>query len=458
MQSRVVEKLGKSLPKMVTSLPGEKSKELLKIREANVPSGVSYGAPTFIKRGEGAMFEDVDGNIMLDFVGGIGVLNIGYSNPEVVEVIKEQVEKYMHTCINVIQYEPYIKLAEKLNKIVPGNFEKKTMFVNSGAESVENAIKIARKYTKRTEVVVFTGAFHGRTNLTMGMTSKVKPYKHGFGPFAPGVHRAEFPYIYRTPNGISEEEAISYYIKQINKFFLEIVEPTDVAAIIIEPLQGEGGFIPTDIAFVKELRRICDEHGILLIADEVQTGYCRTGKMFATEYWAEAGVYPDLVTSAKSIGGGLPISSVTGRTEIMEASQAGGIGGTYAGNPVAAVGALKIIEIMERDNYAQKSNEIGKVVKARLNQMKDKYEIIGEIRGLGSMVGLELVKDRETKAPASEETKAIINECSQNGLIALSAGIRGNVIRFLMPLCITEEQLKAGLDILENAINKVTSK
>ena len=458
MESIVVESLRNSLPRMVTALPGPKSKELLAIREENVPVGVSYGTPVFIERGEGAVFEDVDGNVILDFVGGIGVLNIGYSHPEVVEVIKEQSEKFLHTSINVIQYEPYIRLAEKLNQIVPGNFEKRTMFINSGAEAVENAIKIARKHTKRSEVVVFSGAFHGRTNLTMQMTSKVKPYKHGFGPFTPGIHRAEVPYIYRRPEGISEENAVEYYKNQINKFFLEVVEPTDVAAIIIEPLQGEGGFVPVHLDFIKELRRICDENGILLIADEVQTGYCRTGKMYATEYWAEAGVYADLVTSAKSIGAGLPISSVTGRAEVMNSSQVGGIGGTYGGNPVAVVGALKVIEIMERDNYAQKSMDIGKVVTDRLTDMKDKYEIIGEVRGLGAMIGLELVTDRKTKSPAAAETKAVVSECANNGLILLNAGLRGNVIRFLMPLCITDEQLECGLNIIENAIKKVSNK
>lgn len=455
MESIVLESLGTCLPKMVTELPGEKSKELMKLRETHVPSGVSHGAPVFINRGEGAMFEDVDGNVILDFVGGIGVLNIGYSNPEVTQVIKEQVDKYLHTSINVVQYEPYIRLAEKLNSISTGDHSKKTMFVNSGAEAVENAIKISRKYTNRTDVVVFTGAFHGRTNLTMGMTSKVKPYKHGFGPFTPNIHRAEFPYTYRTPDGIGENNSVEYYINQINKFFLEVVDPTDVAAIIIEPVQGEGGFIPVDIRFIKELRRICDENKIVLIADEIQTGYCRTGKMFATEYWAEEGIYPDIMTSAKSIAAGLPISAVTGRSEIMEASQVGGIGGTYSGNPVAAVAALKVIEIMERDNYAQKSMDIGDTITSRLNVMKEKYDIIGDIRGLGSMIGLELVTDRNTKAPASTQTKAIINECSKNGLIVLSAGSRGNVIRFLVPLCVTEEQLKVGLDILENAVKKI---
>ena len=250
------------------------------------------------------MFEDVDGNIMLDFVGGIGVLNIGYSNPEVIEVVKDQVSKFFHSSINVVQYESYLRLAEKLNSIIPGNYKKKTMFVNSGAEAVENAVKIARKYTGRTEIVTFTGGFHGRTSLTMGMTSTIKPYKLGFGPFAPGIHQAEFPYIYRRPAGVSEENAIKYYIEKLKNFFLEKINVEDVAAVVIEPLQGEGGFLPTPIEYVRELRRICDENGILLVCDEVQSGYCRTGRMFATEYWADNGLYADIVTSAKSLGAG----------------------------------------------------------------------------------------------------------------------------------------------------------
>lgn len=445
-----------SKPKMVTKLPGPKAKALLKLREENVPSGVSYGVPTFIKRGEGAMFEDVDGNIMMDFAGGIGVLNIGYSQAEVVEAVKEQCEKFFHTSINVIQYEQYVRLAEKLNNIVPGNFKKKTMFVNSGAEADENAIKIARKYTGRSEIVTFTGAFHGRTALTMALTSKVKPYKFGFGPFPTGIHRAEFPYIYRRPKGIKEEDAVEYFIEKLHNFFLEEVNPEEVAAIIIEPVQGEGGFISVPIEYVKELRKICDENGILLICDEVQTGYCRTGRMFACEYWAEYGIYPDIMTSAKSIAGGMPLSAVTAKAEIMESAQAGGIGGTYCGNPVATTAALKVIEVMQRDNFAEKAKHIGDIAIKRLNKMKEEYAIIGDVRGVGAMIAIELVKDRKTKEPAKDEVKAIIKECNQNGLVVLDAGIRGNNLRFLMPLVITDEQLNIGLDIIENAIAKIS--
>lgn len=442
-------------PKIITPIPGPKAQELLRLRERNVPAGVSGHVPTFIKRGEGALFEDVDGNVFLDFAGGIGVLNIGYSHPEVVEVVKQQSEKYFHTSINVVSYEQYVRLAEKLNKLIPGNFEKKTMFVNSGAEAVENAVKIARKYTKRTEIIAFTGAFHGRTLLTMTLTSKVKPYKFGFGPFAPGVHRADFPYVYRRPEGLAEKDVTSYYIYKLERFFLENVAPENIAAIIIEPIQGEGGFILPPDEYVKGLRRLCDKYGILLIADEIQSGFCRTGKMFATDYWAEMGVYADIVTSAKSIAAGLPLSAVTARSEIIECAQVGGIGGTYCGNPISTAAALKVIEIMERDNYAYKANHIAEISMERFNDMKEKYELIGDVRGRGAMMAIELVRDRKTKEPAKEETKMILRECWKNGLVLLSAGVLGNNIRFLMPLVVTDQQLNIALDILENAVAKV---
>ena len=445
-------------PKMITEVPGPKSQELLKVREENVPKGVSGMVPTFIKRGEGALFEDVDGNVFLDFAGGIGVLNIGYSHPEVVEAVKEQCDKYFHTSINVVLYEQYVRLAEKLNQLVPGDFPKKTMFVNSGAEADENAIKLARKFTKRSEVVAFTGAFHGRTLLTMTLTSKVKPYKFGFGPYAPGVHRMLFPYCYRCPYGLEKESCDFHCAKQFEDFFLEQVAPEDIAAFILEPVQGEGGFVIPPDEFIIELRRVCDKYGILLIADEVQTGYCRTGKMFATEYWAEKGVYADIVTSAKSMGAGLPISAVTARAEIIDAAQVGGIGGTYSGNPLASTAALKVIEVMEREFFADRGQHIGKLCMSRFEDMKEKYDIIGDVRGLGAMVAIELVKDRETKEPAKDETNNIIAECYKNGLVVLSAGVRGNVIRFLMPLVVTDKQLEMGLDILERAIEKVSRK
>ncbi len=440
-------------PKIKTEIPGPKSKELLIKREENVPKGVSQGAPIFANKGEGALIEDVDGNVFLDFVGGIGVLNIGYSHPEVIQAIKDQSEKFLHTSINVVLYEQYIKLAEELNELIPGNFKKKTMLVNSGAEAVENAVKIARKYTKRTEVIAFTGAFHGRTNLTMGLTSKVKPYKFEFGPFAPGIHRMQFPYCYRCPYDKKRESCNLYCADQFESFFIEVVDPSEVAAIIIEPLQGEGGFVLPPDEYITKLRELCDEHGILLIADEIQTSYGRTGKLFAIEHW---NVEPDIVTTAKSIAGGMPLSTVTARAEIIEAAHVGGIGGTYCGNPVAAAAALKVIEVMQRDKLSDRAQRLGDIFRDELNKLKDKYEIIGDVRGRGIMLAIELVKDRETKVAAKEETGKIIKECLNKGLILLSAGTRGNVIRFLVPLVVTEEQIMKAVEILDDAFAKIT--
>jgi len=439
-------------PGIVTpEVPGPKAQELLALHKENVPSGVSNVLPTFVKRAEGALFEDVDGNVFLDFAGGIGVLNIGYSNAEVVEVVKEQAEKFFHTMINNVYYEQYGKLAKELNLLMPGDHAKKTFFVNSGAEAVENAIKIARKYTKRTEIITFTGAFHGRTLMTMSLTSKVKPYKFGFGPFAPGIHRMEFPYCYRCPFGLDRKTCGLHCANRFEDFFLEEVDASEVAAVIIEPVQGEGGFILPPDEYVERLRKICDENGIVLIADEIQSGFARTGKMFAHDYWS---VTPDLVTTAKSMAAGLPIAAVTGKAEIMDATHAGGIGGTFAGNPLSAAAGLKVVEIMKRDDFPAKAMHVGQLMKQRLEKMRDRFSMIGDIRGRGAMLAVELVKDRDTKAPAAEETGAIVKECWKNGLLILNCGVRGNNIRFLMPLVITDDQLNAGFDILEKAFEK----
>lgn len=442
-------------PKVVTQLPGPKSAELLKIKERNVPFGVSTGLTVFANRAEGAMIEDIDGNVFVDFAGGIGVMNVGHCIPEIVEAVKAQCDKFFHVNFNVVLYEQYALLAEKLNALVPGNFEKKTLLVNTGAEANENAIKLARRFTGRSEIIAFTGAFHGRTYMTMALTSKVKPYKFNFGPLPSGVHRAEFPYVYRRPEGIKEEDAIKYYLQRLDDMFLEEVAPDQVAAIILEPILGEGGFVVPPDAYIAELRKICDKHGILLIADEVQTSYCRTGKMFACDYWAEYGVYPDILVSAKSIGAGIPISAVTARKEIFDSVTAGEIGGTYCGNPLAATAGLKVLEIMQKYDYAGKANHIGQIAISRLQEMQKKYDLIGDVRGRGAMVAVEFVKDRATKQPAKEETKAIVEECRRNGLIILNAAVRDNVIRMLTPLVITDEQLNVGLDILDKAIAKV---
>lgn len=441
------------LPKIITdTLPGEKAGEMIERRKAATPSAIGCVYPVVIKRGEGAMIEDVDGNRFLDWIGGVGVLNVGFSHPEVVEAVKEQAELYFHGMFNIVTHHGYVELAEKLADIAPVRGEKKkAFFANSGAEADENAVKIAKAYTRRNNIIVFSGAFHGRTLLTMSMTSK-KAYAVGMGPFPDGVYRAQFPYYYRNPEGMPKEKACDYYVQSIYEVFEQCAPADTIAAIVVEPLQGEGGFIPAPIEWVKAVRKICDEKGILLVADEVQSGFCRTGRMFASMYWREAGVEPDIIATAKSIAAGIPLSAIIAREEIMEAPAKGTIGGTYCGNPLACAAALKTIEIMERDHLAERSCEIGKKVMARYEEWKEKYDVVGDVRGLGGMVGLELVKSQSTKEPAPVLTSALIQECVRNGLMIEGAGTYGNVIRFLAPLVMTDEQLEAGLQIMEKAL------
>ncbi len=443
------------LPEIKTeTLPGPKAKEIIARREAAVPSAIRCGYPVVIEKGEGAMIEDVDGNKFLDWIGGVGVLNIGFSQPEVVEAVKAQADKYFHGMFNVVTHEGYVSLAEKLGEIAPVmGSHKKVYFANSGAEADENAVKIAKAFTKRQNIIVFSGAFHGRTLLTMSMTSK-KAYAVGMGPFPDGIYRAQFPYYYRNPAGMPEEEQVTYYLDSIRDVFEQCAPADTIAAMVVEPLQGEGGFIPAPIEWIKAVRRICDENGIVLVADEVQSGFCRTGRMFASEYWKEAGVQPDIIATAKSIAAGVPLSAIIARDEIMEAPAPGTIGGTFCGNPLACAAALKTIEIMERDDLAGRSCEIGEKVIARYTEFKEKYECVGDVRGLGGMVGIEFVRDKASKEPAPELTSAIINECAQHGLLVEGAGTYNNVIRFLAPLVMTDEQLACGLDIMEAAIRK----
>ncbi len=447
--------LKNALPKLITELPGPLSKKVIEKRQAILPRGIGCEAPCVINRGEGAMFEDLDGNIFMDWIGGIGVLNVGHCQPEVVKAAQDQLERYAHVQINCVHYSEYVDLAEKVSSIAPVKGDvKKTMFVNSGSEALENAVKFARRFTKRTEIVTFTNGFHGRTYFTLAMTSKVENYKTGIGPFPGGVSKLDFPYMYRRPHGLTEEQGMAYYIEKLNIFFKEHVEAASVAAIVVEPILGEGGFVPVPLEYVKALRKVCDDNGILLVADEVQCGYSRTGKMFASEYWEEIGCAPDMLTSAKSIAAGLPISAVTARAEIMDSCDPGEVGGTYGGNPVAAAAALKVIEFMEREDLPGRAMEINKIIMKRFNEWKEKYAMVGDVRGLGAMVAIEFVKDKETKEPAAAENKAIIKECAMNGLLLQEAGIRGNSIRFLMPLVLTNEQLDTGLNILEKAMNK----
>lgn len=448
-----------ALPEIITeTLPGPKAKEVIERRAKATPVAIRCGYPVVIKKGEGAMIEDVDGNKFLDWIGGVGVLNIGFSQPEVVEAVKSQADNYFHGMFNVVTHEGYVALAEKLSKIAPVKGEdKKAFFANSGAEADENAVKIAKAYTKRPNIIVFSGAFHGRTLLTMSMTSK-KAYAVDMGPFPDGIYRAQFPYYYRKPEGMPEEKLLDYYMQSVYAVFEQCAPADTIAAMVVEPLQGEGGFIPAPIEWVKAVRKVCDEKGILLIADEVQTGFCRTGRMFATEYWKEAGVQPDIIATAKSIAAGVPLSAIIARTEIMDAPAPGTIGGTYCGNALACAAALKTIEIMERDDLAGRSSEIGERVMARYNAMKEKYECVGDVRGLGGMIGIEFVKDKVSKEPDAALTSAVINECAQNGLLVEGAGTYNNVIRFLAPLVITDKQLERGLDIFEAAVCKVCDK
>ena len=445
--------LREALPKIVTgTLPGPKGQEIMDRRAKAVPNGIGTAYKAVIKRGEGAMFEDVDGNIFLDWIGGVGVLNIGYSNPECIEAVKEQADKFFHSMFNITTHEGYVALAEKMNEIVPvKGDQKKTMFVCSGSEADENAVKIARNYTGRPNIIVFTGAFHGRTSLTMTMTAK-KAYAVGMGPFPDGVYRAEFPNLYRAPGNMTEAEAIDYYVKKLEDVFIEATPYDASAAIVFEPVQGEGGFVPAPIEWVKAVRKICDEHGILMICDEVQCGWARSGKMFASQYFAEAGAAPDIMTTAKSIGAGLPLSAVTARAEVMDAVTGGTIGGTFGANALSAASALKVAEVMQRDDYPAKAMHIAEVGMKRFNEWKDKYEVVGDVRGLGAMMGVEFVKSKATKEPNAELVGKIVQTAMNNGLLLEAAGTYNNVIRFLCPLCVTDEQMEAGLKIFEDAI------
>lgn len=441
-----------ALPKVVTNLPGPKALEVISRRDNSMPAAIKCGYPCVIKRGEGAMFEDVDGNVFLDWIGGVGVLNIGYSNPELIEAVKEQSEKYFHAMMNITTHERYIELAEKINKVAPVKGDaKQTMFANSGAEANENAVKIAKGFTKRPNIIVFTGAFHGRTQMTMTMTGK-KAYAIGMGPFPDGVYRAEFPNIYRAPKGMADEDKIKYYVDNLEHMFVEAAPADSVAAIIFEPIQGEGGFIPAPIEWVKAVRQICDKHGILMITDEVQTGWSRSGSLFVSDYYKEAGCAPDIMTTAKSIAGGLPLSAVVAKKEIMDAVPTGTIGGTYCGNPLACASAFKVMEVMEKEDYPGKAKKIGAIAMEKFNEWKEKYEVIGDVRGIGSMIGVEFVKDKATKEANAEIVGKIVNYAVKKGLMLEAAGTYGNVIRFLCPLCVTDEQLKKGLEIYEEAI------
>ncbi|MGP2442801.1 4-aminobutyrate--2-oxoglutarate transaminase [Streptomyces sp. JW3] len=433
--------------RLVTAVPGPKSQQLQARRTAAVARGVGSTLPVFVTRAGGGIIEDVDGNRLIDFGSGIAVTSVGASAEAVVRRAAAQLADFTHTCFMVTPYEGYVAVAEALAELTPGDHAKKSALFNSGAEAVENAVKIARAYTKRQAVVVFDHGYHGRTNLTLALTAKNMPYKHGFGPFAPEVYRVPVAYGYRWPTGAENAgpEAAAQAVDQIAKQ----VGAENVAAIVIEPVLGEGGFIEPAKGFLPAIRQFAAEHGIVFVADEIQSGFCRTGQWFACE---DEGIVPDLITTAKGIAGGLPLAAVTGRAEIMDAAHAGGLGGTYGGNPVACAGALGAIETMKELDLNAAARRIEEVMKARLTAMAEKYEVIGEVRGRGAMIAIELVKDRATKEPAPETTAALAKACHAAGLVVLTCGTYGNVLRFLPPLVIGEDLLTEGLDIIEQAL------
>jgi 4-aminobutyrate aminotransferase/(S)-3-amino-2-methylpropionate transaminase len=430
--------------------------QLAERRNRQVPRGVANLNPLFIAKAEGALLTDVDGREYIDFAGGIGVNNVGHRHPRVLAAIQDQLEAYLHPCFHVMMYEPYVQLAERLNQIAPCRGEKKTMLVNSGAEAVENAVKIARHYTRRAGVICFDNAFHGRTLLTMSLTSKVRPYKLHLGALAPGIFRAHFPYCYRCPWGLRYPQCQVHCGEEYfeEDFFKHHVDPEEVAAIILEPIQGEGGFITPPPEYLGHIRRICDRYGILLILDEVQTGFGRTGRMFACEHF---GVEADIITSAKSLAGGLPLGAVTGTATIMDSVHTGGLGGTYGGNPLACRAALAVLEVIEAEKVLERSQELGRRVRAELMNLHGRYQIIGEVRGLGAMLAMELVRDRASKKPAADEAKKLTAFCREHGLIILDCGTLGNNIRTLMPLTITPEQMVKGLTILEEGLKRISA-
>jgi 4-aminobutyrate aminotransferase/(S)-3-amino-2-methylpropionate transaminase len=426
---------------------------LMERRNKNVPQGPFNITPAFIKETRGAVMIDVEGKEYIDFAGGIGVMNVGHCNPRVVAAIKDQAEKYIHTCFHVAMYDPYIDLAEKLNELAPGDFPKMTMFANSGAEAVENAVKVARYAKNRPAVIAYQNGFHGRTLLTMSLTSKVKPYKYGFGPFAPEIYRIPYPYCYRCPFGLKYPNCGVSCADYLEDFFIDHVAAESTAAIIAEPLQGEGGFITPPPEYFPKLDKICKKYGIALIIDEVQAGAGRTGKFFAIEHWD---VEPDIITCAKSLAGGMPLSAVIGREELMNVPHVGGLGGTYSGNPVSCRAALAVIDVLFEDGVLEQGRVLGETLQAKFSALQEEFEIIGDVRGKGPMLAMELVRDRDTKEPATDEAKKLVKLCYEKGLVILSCGNFGNVIRTLMPLVITDDQLDRGLSILEESLRELT--
>jgi 4-aminobutyrate aminotransferase/(S)-3-amino-2-methylpropionate transaminase len=437
-----------------TEIPGPASRALAARRAAAVPRGVPAVTPIAVVHAEGAVITDADGNRLIDFGGGIGVVNTGHRHPGVVDAVRAQLDRFAHVCFPVSTYEPYVALAERLNRVTPGSHEKRTFFVNSGAEAVENAVKVARAFTGRQAVVCFEHGFHGRTNLAMALTSKVVPYKKGFGPFAPEVYRLPYPYCYRCEKadrrtGGQANGCCMASSDWFERQFAALVDPGSVAAVVMELELGEGGFVPAPVEYVRALAAFARTHGILFVADEIQTGFGRTGAMFACEHY---GLVPDIITTAKSLAGGLPLAAVTGRAEVMEAAEPGGLGGTYGGNPLACAAALAVLDAMDRERIPERARHAGELIAGRFRVWAERYSCIGDVRGLGAMVGMELVVDRESRRPDKALTGRLLAAALRRGLILLSAGTYGNVVRVLAPLTADDALLDEGLDAMGESL------
>jgi len=430
-----------------TEIPGPRTKEILERKERVVAEPLSIYLPVVIQEGRGATVTDVDGNTFIDFSGGVGCLNVGHAHPRVIAAAQEQMAKFSHTDFTIVPYEVYVELSERLLELTPISGEKRAAFFNAGTEAVENSIKFARSYTKRTAVICFEGAFHGRTLLSMTMTSKTHPYKAGLGPFAPEVYRVPFPHSYRGPD-------VPTALAALERALLTQVAAETVAAIVIEPVLGEGGFVVAPPEFLQGVRAICDRHGIVLVVDEVQTGFGRTGKMWAIEH---AGVEPDLMTMAKSIAGGLPLSAVVGKAEIMNAPPDSAIGGTYVGNPVAQAAAVAVLDVFAEEELVERAAALGDQIRSRMDSWKDRFDQVGDVRGLGMMLAIELVRDRATQEPAPDLAAAVTEEACRNGLLLLLSGIYGNCIRVLAPLVMSDAELDEALDVWEEALSSVLS-
>ncbi|MCU9613622.1 4-aminobutyrate--2-oxoglutarate transaminase [Caldibacillus lycopersici] len=436
-----------------TDIPGPKAKKLLERKAKAVPNGPFHTIPSFAQKGNGALLEDVDGNVFIDFAGAIGTLNVGHTPVKVVEAVKSQLTQYIHPSFHVMMYEPYIRLAEKLNSITPGDYPKKTVFLNSGAEAVENAIKIARKYTGKKGIISFERAFHGRTFMAMSLTSKVKPYKNGFGPFLTDTYKLPYPYYFHDTH-MDKDELDAHLLQQFEAFFIREAAAEDIAAVIMEPIQGEGGFVIPSKQFVQGVQKICEKYGILFIADEIQTGFGRTGFLFASEYF---GIEPDMITMSKSLAAGIPISAVTGKSEIMDACAPGEIGGTYGGSPLGCVAALAVLETIETEDLLTRANAIGEFFQKTFSPLVSMIAELGEVRNIGAMCALEFVTDKGSKTPNAKFVKQVLERAHKRGLILMNAGLYSNVIRILCPLVISNEQLEEGFSVLKKCIEEVSA-